>query len=473
VALLLGWTATSVATADPAERAQTVVAGLLESFKPTDPASGEFVYDQDYTLSQENGVYTALVTEAAWIEDDTRIDFGPLTIAVEPQASAASKIDFSLGDVIRIREEDKLLGEITLGKQDHAGAWDEKRQEFTDLRAHFQQLVLTLPAELVRVTVADAVIDHTLQNPADDRWQRRQSLELTELQAKAAPGAWQLAKFEVQLNLVADAYETFRLIDELAGLMQNGEPPPLSQTPLLAVATALDQSVQRIDYSLALEDFAISEAEQTVFALQQAGMGVYFDDNADDGATLRKQLELNGLQFQAHGIPADMIPSTARFEIGLSDIPPDFFSRLTQIGLASEQLPLAERDAYVNVELMKLLSGSKLALFVKDSFIEAPDARLRLNLRAVSKPASKVGGSGEFNLLVENLDKILAVTGAAGADAQEGIATFLAMILVFADRTEQDDKTIDRFSVQFKEDGTLWLNGKDISAMFNQSAPAP
>ena len=53
-----------------------------------------------------------------------------------------------------------------------------------------------------------------------------------------------------------------------------------------------------------------------------------------------------------------------------------------------------------------------------------------------------------------------------GASQDKSVAPVLAMLTAFSNRTQEGEKTIDNFNLKFTEDAKLFLNEKDVTAMF-------
>jgi hypothetical protein len=57
---------------------------------------------------------------------------------------------------------------------------------------------------------------------------------------------------------------------------------------------------------------------------------------------------------------------------------------------------------------------------------------------------------------------------------KETVGPFLAILMALSNRTQQTGKVIDSFALRLGEEGKLWLNGKDVTALFMPSeAPSP
>jgi hypothetical protein len=91
-------------------------------------------------------------------------------------------------------------------------------------------------------------------------------------------------------------------------------------------------------------------------------------------------------------------------------------------------------------------------------------------LRATLDPATALGGKGDLTLRIEALQSII---DDSNAPEQPGLASLLALLTVFSERSEAAGRVVDSYRIRVTEDGKLWLNGKDVSALFLPSPTRP
>ncbi|MEZ5581938.1 MAG: hypothetical protein R3F37_03395 [Candidatus Competibacteraceae bacterium] len=213
-----------------------------------------------------------------------------------------------------------------------------------------------------------------------------------------------------------------------------------------------------------------SVREQKRFKLGQVALNSNFAA-AEDGSTFGYAMGFSKLETQVPGVPANITPTDARFEVGLTNIPPQLFSRFLEIALAADQLPEAEQEAYMSQHIPALFLGSKLGAYIKESFIAAPDTRVDLDIKTQIEPEAAMGGAGEMLLRITGIDKVLEAAQTMSPE-QQSFMPVLGMMLTMSNRSEEDGKIIDSYDVKLTKEGRLWLNGKDVTDMFLASTGA-
>jgi hypothetical protein len=226
-------------------------------------------------------------------------------------------------------------------------------------------------------------------------------------------------------------------------------------------------TITRFDTELTLNDVAIGTVQEPAFKLGQVLLSGHFAE-AEGGSTFGYALGLSNLAAQIPGIPANIAPTDARLEMGLTHIPPQLFSRLLEITQAADSMPEAEQEAYLNQQFSALFLSSGLGAYIKDTFIAAPDTRMDLDVQTQIDQEAAMGGAGELKLRITGLDKVLEAAQGMSPE-QQSLMPVLGMLLTLSNRTEEAGKIIDTYNLKLTKEGRLWLNGKDVTELFLSS----
>lgn len=460
-------------------RVRAIIAHFLNNVALPLADTGSFEIDQQYHLTHEGDVYTTQLSKAAWVMGTSRVDFGPLTFRIQPRNEGLATVNFNLGDIITLRDHGQVTARLLLGEQEHQGIWDDVLQNFALVTWRFGRLNLVVSNTPISLGLDSAAFNQVLSRGADNTWSQRETLELADLSVQMKETALSTGRITGQIRWDGRDYEKLLVLsNELSTAQQNLDAGGSTQK-LIARLDKLYDIFTRFDSSLVATDLQASNAQGPIANIERITLGNGFNALSSNpaqgdgkGSTLNLQLELAGIQTHAADLPAGLSPTAGRLEMGLFNIPPRLLSEILKISLASEQLPEDQQEGYLDQAFATLFLNSGLGLYLKDSFIMAPNARLELGARATVNPRAALGGSGEFNLRIEGLEKILDGTGKL--IDKETVGPFLAILMALSNRTQQTGKVIDSFALRLGEDGKLWLNGKDVTALFMPSeAPSP
>jgi hypothetical protein len=456
--------------ASPEEaRARGIIDYFLENLTPPIPDLGGLKINPGYNLIQEDNGYTAQFPKAAWTAESLRIDFGPLSFHIEPQEGGLSSVDFRFGNLITFHENHQVLSHLLIGHQKNQGIWDDTLKNFAQAESRLTEINLIIPNKPVMVGIGSLDINQALTRADNDNWSQQQNLELADLNAQLDNNAVKLQRMIGQISLDGRDYRQVsklntRFRDLLEEEMDKSE---ASEKRFLEFVSGIYDLFTRFDLNLITTGLAVTTPGQPLTKIERLTLGSHLDEGqGNKGSNLNYTFEMSGLQTPTANIPAGLAPTDARLEIGWSDIPPRLFSQMVDMSMASEEMSEEEREAYLNQRLAELILKSHLGMYIKDSFIAAPDARMDINFKAAIDSKAAMGGTGTFNLRMQGLQKVLDQLGEL--PEQQAVSGFLAMLVALSNRTEENGKVIDRFDLKLSEEGKLWLNGKDVTGLFIQ-----
>lgn len=461
--------ATPLAPTDPLKaRARTVVADVIAFFSQT-ASDLTLRRDADYTLIEDGDGFRATVEKVFLTDEAQQIDLAPFTIWVQPRSGQMSLVSYRFADTLIIREGEQVLGRIRIGEQQHRGIWNEALQNFAHLDSRMAPVELIVPS--FSLAVGSVRLADGLVQGEQNAWSRQVVMDLTNIDLQAEGTVVKLDRLISHLNV--DGYEFRKLLllnSQLGAMRRESVGAPEGMLRRFRLLGELADLLVRFDGSFIASDVLIASGGQQVATLGQLAMSFGFDEPGDAGSQLDYTFAMTDLKSAAPVAPAELVPTDARLELGFAGIPRKAWARVIEIAAASEQIEdEAMREAFLSQQMLALVMESGLGMYVKDSFVTMPGARVDLGLRSAVDQQAAMGGTAELDLRIEGFDKLIEAAGALG---DEESAQFMAMLMAFSDRTEQDGKTVDSFVLQVTREGQLWLNGKDMTVLFGEQPGA-
>jgi hypothetical protein len=394
---------------------------------------------------------------------------------VEPLDDERANLTLRPGDIIHILEGGTTLAQLTIGNQRMEGVWDETLQNLTRSNVKLGQLALSFTQAPVSAVLGSLEFSQTLERFEDDTWRSEQNLELGQLELRIAALTVGLERIEGNFSVDGRQFDTLRALNgQLLELLDNAPMPDADNEnmEILALTGKIYQLFNRLDANLKTINLTLVESDEPLAALGRVAMNGRYQARDDvNPAMLSYAFEMDRLQLGATSLPAGIAPTTARLEINIGNIPAELLDRLGEIALAGAQIEdESARRSYLNRQLLALLMGSRFRFQLTDSFISAPEARVDVNLRSAIEPTATFGGTGQLDLRIEGLQKLIDATGALD---QEGMGIVLSILTVFSNRDQENGQVIDNYALEVTREGSVKLNGKDITALLLPSQPTP
>lgn len=460
------------APTDPLKaRAKAVVDGVIEAFERLSPEL-TLRRDADYTLIEDGDGFRVTLEKAALTGESLEIDFAPFTLRVQPRSGGLTLVSYRFGDTLTLREADQVLGRILIGEQEHRGIWDEALQNFVHLDSHLDTVELVVAATAIKAGIGGIRLRQSLLQGEQDAWSQQLVVDLTGLDLQVEDTVVKLDRLIGQAS--ADGNQLQKLLQlnaELGALGREGATAPEGMLRGLRLVGELFDLLVRFDSSFIASEVLIGGGGQPLATLGQMTMSFGFDERGEAGSQLDYSFAMTDFKNAAKMAPAELVPTDARLELSFVGMPRKALARIMEIAAASEQIEdEAMQEAFVNQQLLALLMESGLGMYVKDSFVAMPSARIDLKLRSAVDPEAAMGGTAEIDLRIEGFDKLIEAVSTLG---NEENARFMAMLMAFSDRSQQDGKTVDSFVLQVTREGQLWLNGKDMTVLFGEPEAGP
>lgn len=453
------------AQAEPSEpeRAQvkTVIGRLLETYALPLPESSRIDFDPNYTVLKENAGFSAYLPKIAWIKGSTKVDFGPVTVHIQPREQGLVTVNFSIGDVITLWENDSVLARILTGEQENQGIWDDALENFNLLTWRLGRVNLIVTDTPVSLTLNGISLNQTLSRNPEGSWTQRQALELADLTLQLQEDTLSIDRIIGQFGLDGMDYgKWLSLRRDLSPTVTHNDAETTQH--FLSYLDGIGSIFNRFDAKLHATNLTLSKTKGPLTTIKRISLGSGF--NQEQGSSFILEVDLSDLDTQSPAMPTDLSPVSIRLDMSLSNIPPKLLWQIMRASLASEQLPEDEQEDYLDKAFATMLMNSKLALDLRDSFVSTPEARLDFKADAAIDPKAAFSAIGNFYLQIEGMDK--ALERFAGLIDQSTAGRLLAILIALSNRTQNAGKTIDSFVLKLTEEGKLLLNGKDVTGLF-------
>jgi hypothetical protein len=460
---------TPATVAGPEElRIRAIITRFLENLMLPLPESNGLEISRDYPLTQEDPVYIAHIPKAAWVKASVRLDFGPLRFRIQPHEGGLVTVNFSFGNLITLRENDTVLARLLIGAQAVQGVWDDTLDNFSLTTWQLGQIHLVSPGKAVSLTLNGATLNLVLSRSSDDTWKQRQTLDMTGLTVQLPDTNFSVDRMIGQIGMDGRDYPKMLSLRRVFTTPTHLNDAEATQR-FLTYVDGMNTVFSHFDIALAATDVTLGKPQGPLTTIKRINIGNDFTVGKEPDPGLHFQLELADFQTQGTNMPTALVPLSARLEMGFFNMPANVLSQIMKITLASEQVAEEKQEDYLDQAFASLFLNSKLGLYLKDSYLVTPVGRLELSANSTINSKSAFGAMGEFNLQIEGFDKLL---GSATLIDKQKVGPLLALLAALSNRTQANGKTVDSFALKLTEEGKLWLNGKDITALFLASDEA-
>lgn len=218
---------------------------------------------------------------------------------------------------------------------------------------------------------------------------------------------------------------------------------------------------------ITLEDLRVVNAQPTPVTLDKAILSGGFAIGGPEGGIVRSRVHFSG--FKGMAPEAGNVPESANIQLEVKKIPSLLNLISSPAALAAGNMQQVQGELMING--MNALMTSGLTLSLTDSFVAFPATRLTLALMAATDQKAKYFSTGEMKLVVENPEEFLKIARSLSSDPET--EKMLATLTALADRREENGKVADRIDARVDGAGKVFINAKDVTAMFFPPPPAP
>jgi len=217
---------------------------------------------------------------------------------------------------------------------------------------------------------------------------------------------------------------------------------------------------------ISLEDLRVVNAQPTPVTLDKAILSGGFKAGGAEGGIVHSRVHFSG--FKGLAQETGNVPESANIQLEVKKIP-SLLNLISSPALAAGNMQQVQGELMING--MNALMTSGLTLSLTDSFVAFPATRLTLALMAASDQKAKYFSTGEMKLVVENPEEFLKIARSLSSDPET--EKMLATLTALADRREENGKIADRIDARVDGAGKVFINAKDVTAMFFPPPPPP
>jgi len=228
----------------------------------------------------------------------------------------------------------------------------------------------------------------------------------------------------------------------------------------LTVARKLLGLIDGYGCEVNISDLRLVNAQPSPVTLGQATVRGTFKAGTGEGGLLQALGEFSELKGIAQ--EAGNVPESARLRLELNKIPSLLNLINDPSALAAGNMQQVQGQIMMNG--MNALLTSGLTLSLTDSFIAFPSARFTLGLLATVDQKAKYFSTGTLTAAVEQPDEFVRIVRSLSADPET--EKVLATLTALADRRQEQGKTVDRIEARIDGEGKVFINTKDVTAMF-------
>jgi hypothetical protein len=444
----------------------------------------------DVVVTESEGAFHVLIPDLVLTPDEgMAVRLGTLRVELVPEgttpeepeedlmATRRYRVAFELPDRVEFQDG---LEVYTLSYQpaEVRGLWLPAISSFVQLTVRLSELALTDAAEHVLFTAGEAAWVADLQETSPGLWSGPSSLEMTALEAFERGGLLRLSVRKVFAgtrftDLKLEFYG--RMVTEMnrdpegfvASLAEpEGGESFLEQITSMVASSTLDFGVEGF---VAYDD----DGEQA-FAFDRASIGVRARQQDANRASVGLSYSHAGLvaEIPDAGVGQDLLPRAADLVIDVGNIPVQDIGRAALEMFGQSLIAAAQADgddAEAETDLMMSEFGGRMIAALNEagtdikvelSFDSAVTA-MTLAGGVVADPEAAWGLSGGFELVIGDLDRLIALT-----EQDPLLAAYGAVVMAFAEIAERGEPSAERpapatFTITIERDGAVMVNGQN------------
>jgi len=478
-----------------AARLEALFSDLLSRYDQAAKVRGGALVAEGHVLVEQGDNYYAVTLPrlAYTTSAGSRAEIGMIAINARPGATAAQwKMTAAVPSPIVLYEpQGHEVITIKMGRQNFSGIWHEQFGNFIKLNALYSDLMIDNIADEVRLEIPALSAVYDLTQDQNGRWSGPTGFVLSGLRMLFANDGTAAQIDKIAINTTISGYDTDETppygekITALAESARNAETASNNQAHSLynLVFGFLGNAWDGVGFELALEGFSMAtpdsaqgKAGATRFA--EAGLALNMAGLRSEDVTLGLKLHYSGLARQsAEQSSSAALPDHLRLDLELTRLP---YGALVGMGAGA---------AHTGAQSQPLgtLMGQQ-ALTLAPQFMADARTQIKLEqrmgtkdytvtssalLNADAEAAKAYSGQGTIN--VTGYEKLLAALktdmAKPGHDPahQQKIATTLNVLTLMQMMGQQSKdgqgRTVRSYNLVLEKDGTLTLNGTDLSAL--------
>jgi hypothetical protein len=487
------------ATIDAAGAAhlKTVFSNLLsDKARHITSQGSKLVMDGDVMVEPASGYYAVTLPHLSVVAaDNSRVDIGMIAVNVIPDDKPDQwKMSLALPTPLTWRDaQGAEKVKVEIGKQNFAGIWNEKLQNFTKLKAEYKDIKVNTPDKQFLGAANAVTLIYDLNQGSDGHWSGPVNYAANGIVLAMGDGtAVSIGKLEAASSIQGYAFDAVNgYSDKLTALtskISSGvSMPPDQRLALYNTATEMfgalfDSMSMKFTAENIVVTHPVPQAPGTKISLGDAGLDMGFSGFRQDKVSIQLGLHYNGLAIEPPpgfstatpdkfnvAVSIDNIPYKALVDLGRKALAPDPANPQAAAALMAG-VPQVLQNAGVTINLHDLSSGNTLYNGVATGVLNC-DAK-----------AAKTF-TGKARAEIAGLERLTAALNAQMKDPQvpdankqgiQQIAGVVAMMQVFGQQgTNKSGQSVRTYDFELTQQGQILLNGADINTLFGgQGSPA-
>ncbi|ASG21481.1 hypothetical protein [Nitrospirillum viridazoti] len=379
--------------------------------------------------------------------DDSVLDLGTLVLAVTPTADGHWDATGALPSPMGVFDGQGMrIGEVRLGSQSLHARWTPDFQTVDLLDAKAGDIRFIPRPGHGAVSMDALAVRFMPEDEARGRWSGPLRMEVNKLDTRTPEGA---EETRLLRGLLAIDVTDFNMAQGALLRVGGGTDPG----PAGAV-------LSRMKGTLSLDGYASHDDEGHPYSLKTLNATVTADNMDGDHGVLSLDYSHRGLVKPAVNGQADPIPEKGDLHLKITDLPARTLAEADWNTLPPDA---KHRNRAIKDRTLTALGQAGSHLTIDKLDFQAPDAALVGNAALVFDAANPRGLTGTLSLLMRGLDHLPA--NGVGNGAMLG---FFALQSMGAPESQSR-----RFSLDFRPDGHVKLNGSDVTLLMTGLAKLP
>ena len=426
----------------------------------------------DVAVTPDGDVFDASVDKLAIpIAGSEPIDLGKITFKLTPDGDDNRKFtDLTLPASVAVKDTGgTVLAKLDLAVDHANGAWSKKLGQLTNADFLFKTVTASNDSSGDKLVATAVAYQLASTDGGQGIWDQQASLGAKEIDYTGKDGQASIADLSASSNVGgAKLDQIIALRDDLKKAVEANKPADM--IPLLGKILSLVKSMK---VAIAMGKITASTGGQPMFTL--GGFGFDF---GLDGLDQPKAKMTSGIKYSGLSIPdlkamagpagADLVPTDFGLKYGADDLP-----LATMIDLAGKNLAnvsMTDETAMMGAGMAlagtidQAFAQAATKIYISDGTVAAPAFNAKFDGNVQAQQNAAMGGSGELNLQVSDLDAVIARVQQYTDDPQKDqIVASLQMLKQMSDPgTDDAGKKIDKFKVTLDQDGKTLVNGKPL-----------
>lgn len=456
------------AHADQASVKATIDKMLDMYVAPSDKIAGYRV-SRDYTLEDKgNNTYTATINEFTFVGEKNEdlkelqgleIPLGPLQITAVENGDLIN-FDVIMTSKVEVKTKAGVQATINVGSQSTKHVWSQKSEFYTSSITKLGDITTEVQGVKVSIANIDSIY-HAKQ--VNDHWTMPFTLNVGEtLVQKPSGESFKVGSMDGKGHIdITDPKEMQSAAEALSKLSQNEKG---NDNAFFAALDKLFGTFTKYDMTLTMNNFEIGHKGRAMFTLGTVGIGSDYDYKTD-GSSFGLQINANGLKTGLPMLPPGFMPEQLNIEFFANKLPKNFITEMTKSQAEAAAMKPAEREKHNNKKVMAMLSKAGTTLGFKNSLLHSQKVKINLDSSSTLTSNPKVPMTGTAKLAIvgmKDLQQLFAMMGNQKAMA------IVAMLGQFSVAKTENGVTTNTLNVVQDKDGTVEINGKDVSALMGR-----